>query len=64
MKKLILIALLLSTNAFAATAYHTGRSYPITTVTGMAGMKCEYMYGGQRFWYVFGGLCPMSIEVE
>ena len=55
---------LASTSALAATAFWTGRSEMVTTVTYQQAWKCEYMYAGQKFWRVFKNSCPSSVEVE
>jgi len=59
-------ALLASSAAFAATAYWTGKSEYVTTVTYKQGIKCEYNYAGNTFWRTFTGVssCPSSVEVE
>ena len=58
-------AFLAALNAHAATAYWTGRSEYVTTVTYRSGIACEYDYLGQTFWRVFTrGVCPMSVYVE
>lgn len=56
--------LVISTSAMAATAFWTGRSESIITVTNQQASKCEYDYAGQKFWRVFKGPCPASVEVE
>lgn len=61
---ILLIALVASTSAFAATAYFTGRMEMVTTVTYQQAWKCEYNYAGQTFWRVFRNSCPSSVEVE
>ncbi len=63
MKKLIFLLLIISMNANAATAFFTGRSMQVQTVTYQTGWKCQYSYGGNTFWRVFIGYCPNSIEV-
>lgn len=52
------------TPAFAATAFFTGRQEQVQTVTYQYAWKCEYNYNGQKFWRVFKGSCPSSVEVE
>jgi len=47
----------------SVTAYFTGRSDPIITVTGQAAMRCEYDFAGTRFWRNFRDSCPPSVEV-
>jgi hypothetical protein len=67
MKKIIAALLLFSaTAAYAATAYWTGRSEFVTTVTYQQGIKCEYDYFGNKFWKTFvrQSSCPSSVEVE
>lgn len=34
------------------------------SVTGVAGMNCEYQYAGQKFWRMYQGSCPSSIDVR
>lgn len=64
MKKLIFAALLIaSSNAFAATAYWTGQSELVQTVTYQMAYNCQYSYMGQYFWVVYANSCPYSIEV-
>lgn len=68
MKKIfVIISLVLcSTQALAASAYFTGRSKMITTVTYKQAWACEYNYSGRKFWELFeiGTSCPSSVEVE
>jgi hypothetical protein len=66
MKKLLALLCLtpLASPAFAATAYFTGRQEMVQTVTYQSGWNCEYQYGGQTFWQVFIGMCPMTVEVQ
>jgi len=50
------------------TAYWTGKSKMVTTVTGKSAIRCEYSYygsnGRQVFTQLFEGYsCPTSIEV-
>jgi len=43
----------------------TGGSRPGLTVTGQAGVSCEYLYAGNSFWRAFvGGACPATVEVQ
>jgi hypothetical protein len=61
---LTILALSGLANTFA-TAYFTGRSHYVTTVTGQAGVQCEYNYLGNKFWRTFlGSMCPNSVEVQ
>ena len=67
MKKLLalLVASLLASSAFAATAFWTGEVEYVTTVTYQTGVRCGYNYAGQHFYMVFsGGTCPMSVNVN
>ncbi len=66
MKIIIITAtfLLLSTPAFAATAYFTGAMEPVTTITYQHAWRCEYTCRGFTFYKVFRNRCPMQIEVE
>jgi len=63
MKKLLLLILLLSNPAYAATAYFTGVQLQVQTVTYQMAWKCQYNYAGQNFWKVFLYSCPYSVEV-
>ena len=62
----VAIALLAAaTTALAATAYWTGNSRFVTTVTYQQGIACEYNYAGQTFWRTFvGAACPSSVQVQ
>lgn len=61
----VVLFLLMGFNAVAAQAMWTGRSRFVTTLSGKAGVSCEYEANGQRFWKTFvGALCPAFIEVE
>lgn len=66
MKKVFLVVALLSAviPAFAATAIFTGRQEMVQTVTYQTAWNCEYNYLGQRFWRVYTGSCPSSVEVQ
>lgn len=62
---LALLALLVtSTSVLAATAFWTGRSEMVQTVTYQMAWKCEYDYLGQKFWRIFKSSCPSNVEVE
>ena len=66
MKKVLIGIALLSVfvPAFAATAFFTGRSQIVQTVTYQTGWNCEYRYAGRTFWQTFVGSCPSSVEVQ
>jgi len=67
MKKLffVLAFLFAGAPAFAVTAYWTGQSHLVTTVTYQQAWNCEYRVGGQTFWQAFvGTMCPLSIEIQ
>jgi ABC-type uncharacterized transport system permease subunit len=66
MKKILFCLLILTSSmpASAATAFWTGRSEQVQTVTYQMAWNCEYNYAGQIFWKVFVGSCPNSIEVQ
>lgn len=66
MKRMIIavLALLTINSAFAMTAFWTGRQVQVQTVTYRMAWKCEYQYAGQRFWMIFEGSCPSSIDVQ
>lgn len=61
---LFVSALLVSTSAYAASAYWTGKQKQVTTVTYQIAWNCEYNYLGQKFWRIFKDSCPSSVEVE
>lgn len=68
MKKLFIITTLIagiavSSTAFAATAFWTGRQEQARSVTGQIVWNCEYRYAGNTFWRAFAGFCPSSVEV-
>lgn len=64
MKSLVLLAALLaSSNAFAATAFFTGRQEMVQSVTYQMVWNCQYQYAGNYFWQAFQGSCPSSVEV-
>lgn len=67
MKRLlaIVVSLLVTTAAYAASAYWTGQVRYITTVTYKQGVECEYNYAGKTFWRTFiGASCPARVEVQ
>jgi hypothetical protein len=65
MRGLALVLVLVSASAYAAKAYWTGRVEHVNTVTGRAGVSCEYDYAGTMLWRTFArSNCPVSIEVE
>lgn len=52
-------------SAYSATAYWTGRSEYVTTITYQSGVRCEYNYAGRTFWRTFtGAMCPSTVEVQ
>jgi len=53
-----------ATSAYAATAYWTGRSEMVQTVTFKMAWKCEYQYNGQMLYFIFEGRCPPSVQVQ
>lgn len=55
---------LAAAQAFAATAFFTGRQEMVTTVTYQQAWRCQYNYNGQLFWRIFQGSCPANIEVQ
>ena len=65
-KTVIALALIFGASAaHAATAYWTGASHYVTTVTYKSGISCEYNYAGNKFWRTFTqGYCPSSVEVN
>jgi len=60
----LVIGIVVSTSAYAATAYWTGRSEQVQTVTYKWVWRCEYNYAGQTFWRLFETSCPSSVEVQ
>jgi hypothetical protein len=73
-RKLATIAILAACSpvafAFPITAYYTGQSEQITTVSGQYGVRCEYrvetMQGERYFTEVFAETmsCPYTVEVQ
>lgn len=61
--RVALALLLVSTQALAATAYWTGESRMVQSVTGQVVWNCKYQYAGQVFWRAFANTCPSSVEV-
>jgi hypothetical protein len=61
---LIAVTSLVTSSAFAATAFWTGRSEQTQTVTYKMVWKCEYNYNGQKFWRLFELSCPSQVDVE
>jgi len=65
MRTVFMVALLAwSASSFAATAYWTGQSEIVQTVTYETAINCEYNYGGQTFWQAYKNYCPPSVEVQ
>ncbi len=66
MKRIALVlAVVVSTSAFAARAIWTGRIEQAESVSGRIGWKCEYDLFGNTFWrFSKTAACPSSIEVE
>ena len=56
-------ALFGANTAMAALAMWTGRSQQVQTVAYKWVWNCEYSYNGQRFWRMFEGSCPATIQV-
>ena len=61
---LLLVTLLVSSHAIAATAFFTGRQEMVQTVTYKMVWRCQYNYNGQLFWRLFEMSCPASVEVQ
>jgi hypothetical protein len=57
-------AIIFASNAFAATAYWTGKSEQVQTVTYKWVWRCEYRYLSQTFWRLSESTCPSSIEIQ
>ncbi len=67
MKRLFLAAALalLAAHAVAQQAAWSGKTELVMTITGQQGIKCGYMYNGQRFDRVFNGSsCPSVVDIE
>lgn len=47
-----------------ARAHFTGQMQAAQSVTGAYGYNCEYSVNGQKFWRMFQGSCPSSVEVR
>ena len=64
--KLIVIcsAMMASNPVIAGSAYWTGRSEMVQTVTYRMAWKCEYNYNGKVFYELFESSCPSSVTVE
>ena len=60
----VVLGAVISTSAYAATAFWTGQSEQVQTVTYKWVWRCEYNYAGQTFWRLFETSCPSSIEVQ
>lgn len=64
-KKIILASMFFSSTALADyTAYWTGRSEQVKTVTYQIGRSCEYRIGTNVFWRAFIGNCPVSVQIR
>jgi len=59
----LVIGLIFSSAADAATAFWTGQVNYGQSVTGQFVANCQYQYAGKYFWQAFVGNCPSSIEV-
>ena len=59
-----LMGLAISTPAFAATAFWTGKMEQVQTVTYRYVWRCEYNYNGQLFYRLFERSCPSTVEVS
>lgn len=58
------LALFTSIPLIAGSAYWTGRSEVVQTVTYRTAWKCEYNYNGKTIYQLFDTSCPSSITVE
>jgi len=61
---LILILLIPNTTLASGSAFWTGKSRQVQTVTYQMAWECEYNYNGQSFTKIFQSMCPSSISVE
>jgi hypothetical protein len=50
--------------ALAASAFFTGRQEMVTTVTYQQAWRCEYDYLGKKYYFLFKGSCPSSVEIQ
>jgi len=69
MKKLTTILFLMAVATVQAmpleVATHAGRSERFTSITGKAGIRCEYQIPQRKFWVTFEGyVCPATINVQ
>jgi hypothetical protein len=65
MKLITLASLLIAGSAYAASAYWTGKSRYVTTVTYQQALECQYDYLGRKFWVaVDSGFCPATVQVR
>ena len=55
----IIATLAISSTAYAATAFWTGRQHLGPT----GALFCEYRYAGTTFWQMANLTCPVSVEV-
>lgn len=61
---LLLLAAMCPGQVMAGSAYWTGRSEMVQTVTYRMAWRCEYNYNGRVFAQVFESSCPSSVNVE
>lgn len=60
----MVFSLISASTATAATAYWTGKSEMVQTVTHRMAWRCEYNYNGRVFTELFESSCPSSVTVE
>ena len=65
-KTIALLITLIYSNTISAsgTAFWTGKSRPVQTVTYQTAWECEYNYNGQNFTKIFKLTCPSSLTIE
>ena len=62
---LAVVLLVFSSYASAVTAYFTGVSHQVQTVTYQMGWSCQYQYAGNYFYMTFvNQFCPNTVEVQ
>lgn len=65
LKMLVMLLSIFGSSAIqAGSAFWTGKSQVVQTVTNKIAWECEYNYNGSTFTKVFESTCPSSVNVE
>jgi hypothetical protein len=67
MKPIILALLMLvapAAEAWPVRAVWTGKQVQVQTVTYKWMWRCEYLYNGERYYFLFENVCPSYVEIE